>query len=129
MIRQTQLKHVFVNGGTTYVIIKLSLSARYLEGAANMNTVPADIVRSLLLTSKTYSEISTELQQMYPHIIRGLSTRSLRRYVKEKGLKEICERERNHTIEGSINEVSNSVKQSSTSTLIVFVVACLCLPF
>lgn len=81
--------------------------AHYSEFAANMETVSMDIVRSLLLTGKTYSEISMELQQMYPHIVRGLSTRSVRRYVKEKGLKEICDRDRKHTIEDSINEVSN----------------------
>ena len=88
-----------------------------------MDAVSMDIVKSLLLTGKTYSEISTELQQMYPHIVRGLSTRSVRRYVKEKGLKEICDRDRKHTIEDSINEVSNFSKHSSSSALIVFLVA------
>ena len=78
----------------------------YLELVVNMETVSMDVVRNLLLTGKTYSEISTELQRMYPHIVRGLSIRSVRRYVKGKALKEICDRDRRHTIEGSLNEVS-----------------------
>lgn len=89
-----------------------------------MDVVSIDIVNSLLLTGKTYSEISTELQQMYPHIIRGLPTCSVRRYVKEKGLKEICDRDRKHTIEDRITEVSNFSKHSISSALIVFLVAC-----
>lgn len=72
-----------------------------------MDTVSMDIVKGLLLTGKTYSEISTELQQMYPHIIHGLSTRSVRRYVKEKGVRRfVIEIGNKHTIENSINEIS-----------------------
>ena len=73
-----------------------------------MECVSLDIVRSLLLTGRTYSEISTELQMMYPHIVRGLSARSVRRYVKEKGLQAICDNDRQQAIidKDSINEVS-----------------------
>ena len=73
-----------------------------------MGAVSMDIVKSLLLTGKTYSKISMELQQMYPHIVRGLPTRIVRRYVKEKGLKEICDRDRKYTIEDSITVLAST---------------------
>ena len=34
----------------------------------DMESVSPDVIRSLLLVGKTSSEISTELQQLYPHI-------------------------------------------------------------
>lgn len=71
-----------------------------------MDSVPLDLVRSLLLMGRTYSEISSELQQLYPHIDRGLSTRSVRRYVKENGLRGVCDSDRQQAVEASISEVS-----------------------
>ena len=72
-----------------------------------MECVSPDVVRSLLLLGKTYSEISTELQQLHPHICRGLSARSVRRYVKDNNLKETCEKDREDVIEEGVQEVSN----------------------
>ena len=49
-----------------------------------MEGVSQDIVQSLLVMGKTYQEISVELKHVYPDIVRGLSARSVRRYVQEK---------------------------------------------
>ena len=48
-----------------------------------MERVSQDVVQSLLVMGKTYQEISVELKQVYPDIVRGLSACSVRRYVKE----------------------------------------------
>ena len=53
-----------------------------------MEDVPTVVVEEFLLAGKTYNEISCELKQLYHHITRGFSERSIRRYVKENNLKE-----------------------------------------
>ena len=57
-----------------------------------MEGVSQDVVQSLLVMGKTYQEISVELKQVYPDIVRGLSARSVRRYVKERNLKLAVDR-------------------------------------
>lgn len=71
-----------------------------------MDQVSQDIVRSLLVLGKTYKEISDELQQIYPNIHRGLSARSVRRYVHEHNLKDITEDYKTRAVEESVEEVS-----------------------
>ena len=71
-----------------------------------MNLVSVDFVRSLLIAGKNYSDISMELQQQYPLITRGLSARSVRRYVKVNKLKEFCSDHKAELIERSVQEVS-----------------------
>ena len=71
-----------------------------------MDSVSIDIVKGLLSVGKSYDEISVELQQVYPNITRGLSARSVRRYVKEKGLKEIVKHEVIEAVKDSVSEVS-----------------------
>ena len=71
-----------------------------------MEAVSAEIVRSQLSMGKSYKEISEELQALYPYITRGLSVRSVRRYVKENGLRELANQDVLKAVEESINEVS-----------------------
>ena len=52
-----------------------------------MERVSQDVVQSLLVMGKIYQEISVELKQIHPDIVRGLSARSVRKYVKERNLK------------------------------------------
>ena len=56
---------------------------------------------------RTYDEISAELQQVYPHIARGLSARSVRRYVKENDLKQLVKDEVVQAVKDSVREVSS----------------------
>lgn len=42
-----------------------------------------DVVRGLLAAGNSYKAISIELKELYPHISRGLSERTIRRYVKD----------------------------------------------
>ena len=73
-----------------------------------MESISIDIVKRLLSVGKSY-EISVELQQVYPNITRGLSARSVRRYVKEKGIKEIVKHEVIQALKDSVSEVSKTV--------------------
>ena len=69
-----------------------------------MEQVSEDIV-SLLLGS-TCSNISTELQWLYLHISRGLSARSVQRYIKDHNLREAFDKYKEDIIEESVQEVS-----------------------
>ena len=64
-----------------------------------MELVSQDLVKSLLTMGKTYQEISTELINVYPEIKRGLSERSVRRYVGQHNLKSLCEQEKEQAIQ------------------------------
>ena len=68
-----------------------------------MESVSFDVVKKLLSEGRSYD---AELLQTYPHITRDLSTRSVRRYVKAKGLKQQVK-----------DEVFDAVKDSVTDWL------------
>ena len=70
-----------------------------------MDSVSIDIVRGLLVIGKTYEEISSELKDLYPHITRGLSTRSVRRYVAQNRLKDLAKKDKIEVVEQCIGEV------------------------
>ena len=76
-----------------------------------MEQVSEDIVRSLLLLGSSCNEISTELQRIYPHISRGLSSRSVRRYIKDHHLREALDQHKEDIIEESVHEVSYCVRK------------------
>ena len=62
-------------------------------------------VQSLLVMGKIYQEISVELKQLYPDIVRGLSACSVRRYIQEKNLKLAVDRSLVVAVEESVVEV------------------------
>ena len=70
-----------------------------------MELVSQDLVKSLLTMGKSYLEISIELINVYPEIKRGLSERSVRRYVKQHDLKSLCEQDKEQAIQESVQEV------------------------
>ena len=55
---------------------------------AAMDQVSEDEVLQLILEKKSYKEISEILQNRYSHIDRGLSERSIRRFVSKTDLKK-----------------------------------------
>ena len=71
-----------------------------------MEEVSEDIVRSLLVLGKS-NEISEELQQLYPDKHRGLSARSVRRYISDHNLKVISKRDKEVAVEEAVREVSD----------------------
>jgi hypothetical protein len=71
------------------------------------STVTATVVKDLLLAGKTYKEISDELKQLYPGLARGLSVRSVRRFVKEKQLRQVANSMLKDALEEAVGEVSN----------------------
>ena len=71
-----------------------------------MESVPTDLVKSLLAAGNTYSQISSYLKQQYPHISRGFSERSVRRYVKENDLKEAVKSDTLEAVRESVGEVN-----------------------
>ena len=70
-----------------------------------MESMSVDIVKGLA-TRKTYQEISDELQQLYPGIPRGLSVRSVRRFVKDNNLKQYADSVLKDAVEEAVSEVS-----------------------
>jgi hypothetical protein len=71
-----------------------------------MEAVSVD-VQGLLAAGKTYQELSDELKQMYPGIPRGLSVRSVRRFVKDNNLKGYADSVLKDAVEEAIGEVSS----------------------
>lgn len=72
-----------------------------------MEEVSEGIVRSLLVLGKSHKEISEELQQLYPDKRRGLSARSVRRYISDHNLKAISKRDKEVAVEEAVQEVSD----------------------
>ena len=71
-----------------------------------MESVPVDVVKGLLTAGNTYSQISSYLKEQYPHISRGLSERSIRRYVKENNLREEVKGDALEAVKESVSEVN-----------------------
>ena len=46
-----------------------------------MEQVPPELVQRWLSSGKTYQQISVEIKHLYPSVVCGLSSRSVRRYV------------------------------------------------
>lgn len=72
-----------------------------------MDSVCPEIVKGLLLVGNSYKAIAAELKILYPHISRGLSERSIRRYVRENDLREQVDQCVQKAVEESVNEVHN----------------------
>ena len=52
-----------------------------------MNEIPHEEIFQLVIDGKSYREISVELQSSHPDIRRGLSERSVRRFITSHDLK------------------------------------------
>ena len=72
-----------------------------------MEAVSSDTVKGLLVAGRTYQEISDELKQLYPGIPRGLSVRSVRRFVKDNKLNQYANDVLEDVVEGAVGEVRN----------------------
>ena len=70
-----------------------------------MESIPIDTVRDLLASRKTYAQISNELKRQH-QVGRGLSARSIRRYVKENGIKVEINKMIEETVQAAVAEVS-----------------------
>lgn len=57
------------------------------------------------MAGRTYQEILDELKQLYPSVMRGLSVRSVRRFVKEKQLKQQADIVLKDAVEDAVGEV------------------------
>lgn len=92
------------------VVITVNLHCaliRSIHGSYIMESVPTDLVKRLLAAGNTYSEISSYLKQQYPHVSRGFSERSVRRYVKENDLKEAVKSDTLEAVRESAGKVNN----------------------
>ena len=70
----------------------------------DMESVCPEIVTSLLASGRSYKDISQELKALYLLIQRGLSERSVRRYVKDN-LRAQAEGYVLETVREGVNEV------------------------
>jgi hypothetical protein len=69
-----------------------------------MDSVPLLLVEYLIKTGLTYAQVSEELQRRYPGI-RGLSSRSVRRYCNVNNIVHLNDREIDGLAEQAILEV------------------------
>lgn len=76
-----------------------------------MDSVAIEEVQELLLKGLTYKDISIELKRNHPHINRGLSERSVRRFIKSNDLRETVKCEVREVVRQSIAEVSRVYSQ------------------
>ena len=74
-----------------------------------MDSIPVDVVKGLLARGQTYTQISAYLKQQYPHVSRGFSERSIRRFVKENGLKEEVKSDTVEAVKESVSEVTETI--------------------
>ena len=74
-----------------------------------MEQVSEEEVLELILEGKSYKEISEVLQSRYNHIQRGLSERSVRRFVSKAGLKDKQKAFLDEEIRAATDEVSRSL--------------------
>ena len=70
-----------------------------------MEQVDKAAVQQLLQWGLTYDQISTELCELYPWISRGLSSRSVRRFVKLHNLQQLTQRSVEEQLEEAVEEV------------------------
>ena len=61
-------------------------------------------VKAMLLAGRTYKDVSEELKAIHPYQ-RGLSERSVRRFVSKNNLRHTCETEKHILALDSIKEV------------------------
>ena len=73
---------------------------------SKMDVASISNVMDMLCSGKTYDQISHELKLLHPDIQRGLSARSIRRYVKENKLKDQVDQVGKDEVASSVNEVS-----------------------
>ena len=73
-----------------------------------MESVCPETVKRLLACGQTYKRMSLELKALYPQIQRGLSERSVRRYIKENNLKTQVEQDVVAAVHESVSEVSEA---------------------
>ena len=63
------------------------------------------LVQELLDRGNTYSQISDELKRRFPSSFRGLSERSVRRFVTQNCMRAISKRNKEEALERAISEV------------------------
>ena len=55
-----------------------------------MELVDKSLIKQLITTAgHLYDDVSNQLQEVYLYMVRGLSSRSIRWYCKDKGIKRI----------------------------------------
>ena len=75
-------------------------------------TMDAVLVQELLDSGKTYAQISDELKRRSPSNLRGLSERSVRRFVAENNLRAVSKQNKEEALERAISEVCANSKGS-----------------
>ena len=70
-----------------------------------MDEVDHAEVIELVKRGYTYEIISEIFKSNYPHVKRGLSSRSIRRFCKDNNVKKLDEEEVDEIVEGAVTEV------------------------
>ena len=80
-----------------------------------MDTIDSSVVLRMLYAGYTYKCISEELQRLYPAVTRGLSDRSVRRYVTDRNLRAVSKRNKKEVLEKAVREVRSIHTEALTA--------------
>jgi len=70
-----------------------------------MEQVPPELVQRWLSSGKTYQQISVEIKHLYPSVVCGLSSRSVRCYVAQLDLKSAARHDLDEIVQEAVAEV------------------------
>lgn len=72
-----------------------------------MDSVNKSVVQGMMDRGLNYKQISVELRGLYPGVTRGLSERSVRRYVLTNNMRAVSKQHKLEAVKKAVSEVSN----------------------
>ena len=74
-----------------------------------MDAVDKSVVQRMMDGGLNYKQISVELRGLYPGITRGLSERSVRRYVHLNNMRAVSKQNKLEAVHQAVAEVSKEI--------------------
>ena len=71
-----------------------------------MDAVDKSVVQRMMDGGLNYKQISVELRGLYPSVSRGLSERSVRRYVQKNNMRAVSKHHKLEAVQKAVSEVS-----------------------
>ena len=80
---------------------------RKVKILVKMDAVDKSVVQRMMDGGLNYKQISVELWGLYPGVSRGLSERSVRRYVQKNNMRAVSKHHKLEAVQKAVSEVSN----------------------
>ena len=106
--------------GTTSA--KTMTSYHYLPMIMAALSACEDLIRLRVSERRSYDVISSELQQLYPAVRRGLSSRTIRRFCSDRNIhysSGICSEDLNTVVESNVSQVITTLARTNINSVIV----------